>query len=96
MQLLWLRERLSSFLMALVPLGLFSHPLIYTRELKKHNSTLEVKEIACPNWVDIVENGKYKDTSARADIKSRINVMMEFNPEKIIYFTDKRQYVHSF
>ncbi len=57
---------------------------VYTRELKKHNSTLEVKEIACPNWVDIVENGKYKDTSAQADIKSHLDTMMKFNPEKII------------
>lgn len=57
---------------------------VYTRELKKHNPMLEVKEIACPNWVDIVENGKYKDALAQADIKSHINDMMEFNPEKII------------
>ena len=57
---------------------------VYTRELKKHNSTLEVKEIACPNWVDIVENGRYKDTSAQADIKSHLDTMMKFNPEKII------------
>lgn len=57
---------------------------VYTRELKKYNQTLEVKEIACPNWVDIVENGKYKDALAQADIKSHINDMMKFNPEKII------------
>ena len=57
---------------------------VYTRELKKHNPMLEVKEIACSNWVDIVENGKYKDTSARADIKSHLDDMMKFSPEKII------------
>ena len=57
---------------------------VYSRELKKHNPMLEVKEIACPNWVDIVENGKYKDASAQADIKSHLATMMKFNPEKII------------
>ena len=27
---------------------------VYTREIKKYNSELEVLEIACPNWVSIV------------------------------------------
>ena len=57
---------------------------VYAKELKKYNQSLEVLEIACPNWVDIVENGKYKDTSARADIKSHLDDMLQFNPEKII------------
>lgn len=57
---------------------------VYSKELKKYNPMLEVKEIACPNWVDIVENGKYKQTLAQADIKSHLDDMLQFNPEKII------------
>ena len=40
--------RLSSFLMALVPLGLFSHPLIYTSELKNRGV---FEEIRTRRWV---------------------------------------------
>lgn len=57
---------------------------VYTKELKKYNKSLEIKEIACPNWVDIVENGKYNENSAQLDIKSHLNEMMKFNPEKVI------------
>lgn len=57
---------------------------VYTRELKKYKNLLEVKELACPNWVEIVENGKYQDSSAIEDIKSHLDEMLEFAPEKII------------
>ena len=57
---------------------------IYTRELKMYNSNLKVKETACPNWVDIVESGKYKDESAIDDIKMHVNDMLEFKPDRII------------
>lgn len=53
----------------------------YKRELCKHNSTLEVKEIACPNWVSIVE-GIIKD--GEEDIKSHLVEMLDFAPDKII------------
>lgn len=57
---------------------------VYSKELKKYNSNIQVKEIACPNWVDIVESGKYKDNSAIDDIKAHLDEMSEFEPEKII------------
>ena len=55
---------------------------VYTRELKKYNSSLQVQEIACPNWVPIVENGDYKN--ADNDIKMQLAKMSEFMPDKII------------
>ncbi len=57
---------------------------VYTRELMKYNPVLQVKEIACPNWVEIVESGMYKDRSAVNDIKRHVDEMLEFKPEKII------------
>ncbi len=57
---------------------------IYTKELTKYNTNLSVKEIACPNWVDIVESGRYKEDSAKKDIDIHIKEMMEFQPDKII------------
>ena len=54
----------------------------YKTELKKYNNHIEVKEIACPNWVGIVEG--VSDINAEADIKSHLKEMMEFNPEKVI------------
>ena len=53
----------------------------YKREITKYNPNIEVNEIACPNWVSIVEgiveNGE-------ADIKQHLSEMMEFEPDKII------------
>lgn len=54
----------------------------YQTELKKHNSKVSVKEIACPNWVGIVEG--VSKINIENDIKSHIQEMLEFNPEKII------------
>ncbi len=57
---------------------------VYTKELLKHNHTLLIKEIACPNWVNIVESGKYKNDASADDIKQHLTEMSEFRPEKII------------
>ncbi len=53
----------------------------YKREITKYNSQIEVKEIACPNWVSIVE-GHFD--GGDEDIKVHIDEMMKFNPNKII------------
>ena len=55
----------------------------YTRELTKYKSDLKVKEIACPHWVSIVE-GLNSDINPDEDIKSKLEEMMEFSPDKII------------
>ena len=54
----------------------------YQKYLTKYNENLEVKEIACPNWVGIVE-GTYNG-NADTEIKKHLNEMLKFNPEKII------------
>lgn len=53
----------------------------YKREIIKYNSQIQVKEIACPNWVSIVE-GHFN--SVDEDIKIHIDEMLKFNPDKII------------
>ena len=54
----------------------------YKSEITKHNSNIQVKEIACPNWVNIVEG--VANIDAEADILSHCKEMADFNPEKII------------
>lgn len=58
---------------------------VYKRELLNYDNKLQVKEIACPNWVNIVEGvwGKSED-ACLADIKLHLDEMSEFNPDKII------------
>lgn len=53
----------------------------YKREISKYNVHTDVKEIACPNWVSIVE-GHFN--GGDEDIKIHIDEMMKFNPDKII------------
>lgn len=54
----------------------------YKSEITGYNSNIEVKEIACPNWVGIVEGVSGVD--AEADIKSHVTEMLQFAPDKII------------
>lgn len=53
---------------------------VYTKELQKYNKEIQVNEIACPNWVGIVE-GLVNDNG---DIKQHLDEMLKFNPDKII------------
>lgn len=52
----------------------------YTKELGKYNPDIEVKEIACPNWVSLVEgiNTNFED------VEFHLKEMLEFNPDKIV------------
>lgn len=54
----------------------------YKTEITKHNPAIQVKEIACPNWVNIVEG--VTDIDSESDIKVHCEKMLEFNPDKII------------
>ncbi len=54
----------------------------YERELLKYKPELEIKAIACPNWVSIVEGVNLVD--ADFDIKLHLDEMMKFIPDKII------------
>jgi glutamate racemase len=53
----------------------------YKKEIQKYDPNINVKEIACPNWVSIVE-GLVDDNGE--DIKKHVQEMLEFNPDKII------------
>ena len=53
----------------------------YKREITKYNSNIEVKEIACPNWVSIVEG---LNNNGENDIKTHLEEMGKFNPDKIV------------
>lgn len=55
----------------------------YTKEITKNNPDIQVKEMACPNWVKIVEK-LAPDIDPEADIKSKLDEMLQFNPDKII------------
>lgn len=57
---------------------------VYTKEITKHNPKIEVKEIACPNWVSVVENGAYENSDAINDIKKHMGEMAKFKPDEII------------
>lgn len=54
----------------------------YKKELLRYNNNLQVKEIACPNWVGIVEG--VAEIDAQIDIKLHLDKMLEFEPDKII------------
>ena len=56
----------------------------YKTNLKKYKQELEVFEIACPNWVDIVENEKFENKESLEDIKKHLDEMKKNNVEKII------------
>ncbi len=51
----------------------------YKRELCRYKSELSVKEIACPNWVSIVEGVGFC-LYEESDIKIHLDEMLEFNP----------------
>lgn len=55
----------------------------YSSEIKKHNPKIQVKEMACPNWVSIVENIPL-NINVEDDIRFHAEQMMEFKPDKII------------
>ena len=71
--------------MEIEKLGVFATPATvgsgaYTKEINKYNPKIQVKEVACPNWVSIVEgiNG------CEDDIKICFDEMIPFDPEKVI------------
>jgi glutamate racemase len=55
----------------------------YSKEISKYNSSISVKEIACPNWVSIVEKSN-PNIDKFEDIRSKVKEMEEFCPDKII------------
>ena len=67
-------------------IGVFATPATvssgaYSKEIKNYNPNINVKEIACPNWVSIVEGIV---GNASEDIKQHLDEMARFNPDKIV------------
>jgi glutamate racemase len=56
----------------------------YKNEIQKHNAEIEVFEVACPEWVSIVENSTQYELSSIGNIRLYFNKVMENNPDKII------------
>ena len=56
----------------------------YKRELLSCNSNLRVYEVACPEWVSIVENSLQNDAKSINNIKITLENMLKNNVEKII------------
>jgi glutamate racemase len=55
----------------------------YKQEINNFKQNCEVFELACPNWVSIVE-GRFDKKEAILDIENKIARMRTFNPDKII------------
>jgi glutamate racemase len=56
----------------------------YSNELKKYNSDLEIFEMACPEWVQIVEEKLFEETESLFLVEKYMKSMLLNNPDKII------------
>lgn len=56
----------------------------YEREVKKHNPELEVFSMACPEWVEIVENNSQNNPESIALVEKYLNLMLKNSPDKIV------------
>ena len=56
----------------------------YTEELKRCNPDIKVKEIASKNWVSIVEKNSENIETDIKNIKTELEEMLSFKPDKII------------
>lgn len=56
----------------------------YSKNLTLNNPNIVTKEVACPDWVDFVEQRKLDTTDVQSDINLKMDEMLKFNPDKII------------
>lgn len=56
----------------------------YSQGINRKNKKMEVIEIACPDWVRIVENKTETKLESIEKIKSRMDEMLLCSPEKIV------------
>lgn len=57
---------------------------VYKQEITKYNNDIDVFEMSCPGWVQIVEGNKQKDELSQNLIKENLDKMLANNPDKII------------
>ncbi len=70
-------------------IGVFATPATissnaYKKEIEKYNQKIEVFQIACPEWVRIVEENKLNQPQSIVQVKEKLDEMFQFNPDKII------------
>ena len=70
-------------------IGVFATPATinshaYAEGIKKYNKGKQIVELACPEWVRIVENKEENTPEAIEKIKSKLDEMLLCNPDKII------------
>ncbi len=56
----------------------------YKNEITKHNQNANVFEIACPEWVKIVENELFEEENSIQNVKTHLDEMLINNVDKII------------
>ena len=56
----------------------------YKNNIQAINPDIEVVEMACPEWVNIVENELQNDEKAIQNIKMQLDEMLSYNVDKII------------
>lgn len=56
----------------------------YKKEIQKHNPDIEVIQIACPEWVHIVEENKINEIQSISLVKEKLDEMMHYSPGKIV------------
>lgn len=56
----------------------------YKNELQKHDKNIDVFEIACPEWVSIVENELQEDNNSIKNVKMHLDEMLINSPDRII------------
>jgi len=57
---------------------------IYKKEIQKINPDMEVIEIACPQWVKIVEESRENCPESIGQIKEKMREMLKHSPDKIV------------
>lgn len=57
---------------------------VYARELKKYNPNLEVFEMSCPPWVNIVETKAQNEPESINLVNYYLSKMLQNKPDKII------------
>lgn len=57
---------------------------VYKYEIQKYNPDMEVIQIACPEWVKIVENNQINTPKSQKLIQDKAEEMLDYKPEKIV------------
>ena len=56
----------------------------YRNEIQKHDKNINIFEIACPEWVRIVENELQEDEDSVKNVKMHLDEMLINSPDRII------------